>query len=217
MSADTVDVKLDREQAWLIYCTFAGDCARTAAALNIRAVDVLKMSEEEGWLEKMKPILELKKSGKPQDYERALNRCLNFVIAHRFRLFCERIMNKLMLMGDEEVEDYIFTKASAKDGTPIRALSTRALADLASALEKATAMSYAALADSSAERVKRKEDGGEDGASAGDLHTRIAAAMASVRASSTPRAQLFDAQVEIGQTLVKEISKPSNPNDSDEH
>lgn len=213
---EQVDLKFDREQAWLIYCTFTGDCERTAAALNIRAIDVLKMSEEEGWQEKMKPILELKKTGKPQDYERALNRCLNFVQAHRMRLFVERILHKLMSMGNEEVEEYIFSDHSAKDGTAFKRLTTRAIADLASALEKAQSMSYLALADTAQDRAKRK-DSGDDGASGGELHAKIAAAMAKVRASSTPRAQLFDAQISVGQTLAAEAAKPVNPNDSDEH
>lgn len=217
MNEDQVDIRLDREQSFLIFCTFGGDCVRTAAALNIRACDVLKMAEEEGWLEKMKPILELKKTGKPQDYERALNRCLNFVQAHRMRLFVEKILHKLMSMGNEEVEEYIFSDHSAKDGTAFKRLSTRSIADLASAMEKAHALSYQALSDTSTDRAKRKELEGEDGASGGELHAKIAAAMAKVRASATPRAQLFDAQVEIGETLAKEITRPANPNDSDEH
>lgn len=217
MSNDQVDIRLDREQAFLLYATFCGDLEKTAHALNVRPVDVLKMVEEEGWNERLKTILEMKKSAKPGDIERAINRALNYVQAHRMRLFVERILHKLVSMGDKEVEDYIFSDHSTKDGVAFKRLTTRAIADLASALEKAQSMSYLALADTSADRAKRKEAGADDGASAGDLSVQIAKAMASIGKSGSPRAMLFDAQIEVGQTLVKEATRPANPNDSDEH
>lgn len=213
---EAVDIKFDRPQAFLLYATFCGDVVRTAHALNVRPVDVLKMAEEENWNEQLKTILELKKSTKPGDIERAISRALCYVQAHRMRLFVERILHKLMLMGDAEVEDYIFTKSSAKDGTPVKALSTRALADLASAMEKSHAMCYLALNDTTQERAKRKESA-DSADSGGELHAKIAAAMAKVRGGNSTRAQLFDAQIEVGQTLAKEITRPANPNDSDDH
>lgn len=216
MSDEQIDIKLDREQAFLLYATFCGDLEKTAHALNVRAVDVLKMAEEEGWNNQLKSILEMKKSARPGDVERAVNRALNFVQSHRMRLFVERILHKLVSLSNEEVEGYIFSDHSAKDGTAFKRLTTRAIADLASAMEKAQAMSYQALNDTAQDRAKRKESG-DDGDSGGELHAKIAAAMSKVRASSTPRAQLFDAQIEVGQTLAKEVSRPVNPNDSDEH
>lgn len=213
---ESVDIKLDREQAFLLYATFCGDIEKTAHALNVRPVDVLKMAEEENWNGQLKTILEMKKSARPGDIERAVNRALNFVQSHRMRLFVERILHKLVSMDNKEVEEYIFSDHSSKDGVAFKRLSTRSIADLASAMEKAQAMSYLALNDTAQDRAKRKESA-DDGDSGGELHAKIASAMSKVRASSTPRAQLFDAQVEIGQTLVKEAAKPSNPNDSDEH
>lgn len=212
---EQIDVKLDREQAFLLYATFCGDIEKTAHALSVRPVDVLKMADEEGWHNQLKNILEMKKSAKPGDVERAVNRALNFVQAHRMRLFVERILHKLVSMGNDEVEEYIFSKHSIK-GVAFKSLTTRAIADLASAMEKAQAMSYLALNDTAQDRAKRK-DAGDDGESGGELHAKIAQAMAKVRASSSPRAQLFDAQISVGQTLAEEIRKPANPNDSDEH
>lgn len=216
MNNDQVDIKLDREQAFLLYATFCGDIVKTSHALNVRPVDVLKMVEDENWNERLKTILELKKSAKPGDIERAVNRALNFVQSHRMRLFVERILHKLVSMSNEEVENYIFSDHSPKDGTAFKRLTTRAIADLASAMEKAQAMSYQALNDTAQDRAKRKEVN-DDGGSAGDLSVQIAKAMASIGKSSSPRAQLFDAQIEVGQTLVKEAMRPVNPNDSDEH
>lgn len=216
MSDEAIEIKLDREQAFLLYATFCGDVVKTAHALNVRPVDVLKMVEEESWNERLKTILELKQSAKPGDIERAVNRALNFVQAHRMRLFVERILHKLVSMGDEEVAEYMFSDHATKTGEVFKRLTTRAVADLASAMEKSHALSYQALNDTAPERAKRKEPG-EDGSAAGDLHAKIAAAMAKIKESSSPRAQLFDAQVEIGQSLVKEISKPVNPHDNDDH
>lgn len=213
---EQIDIRLDREQAFLLYATFCGDVEKTSHALNVRPVDVLKMADEEGWNNQLKNILEMKKSARPGDVERAVNRALNFVQSHRMRLFVERILHKLVSMGDSEVESYIFSDHSSKDGVAFKRLSTRAIADLASAMEKAQALSYQALNDTAQDRAKRKESG-DDSDSGGELHAKIAAAMAKVRASSTPRAQLFDAQISVGQTLAAEVSKPVNPLDSDDH
>ena len=96
---DAQEVVFDREQAFLLYATFCGDLEKTAHALNVRPVEVLRMVDEEGWNERLKAILELKKSGRPGDIERAINRALNFVMAHKFRLFLERVLFRLTGMA----------------------------------------------------------------------------------------------------------------------
>lgn len=206
----------DRGQAFLVFSTMCGDVERTAACLNVRAVDILRAAEEENWLEKLKPIIELSKSDKKGSVEKAINRALNFAQCHRMRLFIERIINRVSAFSDEDLDDYIFHKNTAKDGSQIKSLTTRAVADLSAALEKIQALTYLALNDGTQARLKREEKD-DDGASVGDLSVQIAKAMASVRASSTPRAQLLDAQLEVGQSLAKEATRPVNPNDSDEH
>lgn len=213
---DPIDnnIKIDRENAFLLYATFCGDIVRTAAALGVTATVILQMADEGDWTTQLKPILELKKSSRPGDIERAINRALNFVQAHRARLFIERVLQRLSGMTDNELEEYLL-KGTAKDGTAIKKLTTRALADLASALEKAQALTYLALSDTATERVRRKEE--DSSGSAGDMHVKIAEAMSRVRASSTPRAQLFDAQISIAQDIVKVSSTPANPNDNDDH
>jgi hypothetical protein len=161
---------IDRENAFLLYATFTGDLERTAHALNIRACDVLLMADEEKWNEKLKPILELKKSTKPGDVERAINRALNFVQAHRMRMVIERVVFRLYNMKPDEMEEYLFAQSSiGKDGKEYvyKKLTTRSLADLASAIEKCHAMSYMALNDSAPERGRRKDD--SDPVAAGDM------------------------------------------------
>lgn len=220
---DAQEVVFDREQAFLLYATFCGDLEKTAHALNVRPVEVLRMVDEEGWNERLKSIIELKKSGRPGDIERAINRALNFVMAHKFRLFLERVLSRVTGMSPEEFETYLLTNET-KDGSFSR-LSTRALADLASAMEKAQAMSYSALNDTAPERVKRKT-AEDDSTAGGELHARIAKAMAEVKLSRSPRAALFDAQVSVSQAtapvavrpkLPPPPEKPGNPLDNDDH
>jgi hypothetical protein len=213
-------LEFDRENAFQLYATFCGDLQRTAAALNVRPVDVLRVVDEEGWNDRLKDIIALKNSARPGDVERAMNRAYNYVQARRFQIVVERIITRLYNFDREEMEDYIFQNASkrttgaAEEST--RKLTTRALADLASALEKAQVLSYMALNDTTQERVKRNEKPDGD-SSALELHQQIAAAMAKVRASNTPRAALFDAQLAVGQQLVAEATKPTNPHDDDDH
>jgi len=210
------EVIFDRSSAFQLFALFMGDIERTAHALNVRPVDVLKVADDEGWLDKLKPIIALKKSSRPGDVERAMNRALNFVQAHQMRIIIDRVARRLFNMNSAELDDYIFTRKELKSGDTARTLSTRALADLASAAEKAQVLSYMALNDTTQERVKRKsaEDLEE---SASDIHQQIAKAMQAVGASTSPRAALFDAQLEVGNAIVESVTRPANPLDNDEH
>jgi len=211
-------IPIDREQAFLLFATFTGDIARTAHALDVPSAAVLRMAEEEGWTNKLGPILALKKSTKPGDVERGINRALNFVQAHRMRLFIQRVITRLTALNETEFEDYLFVGTTDKIGNTTKKLTTRALADLASALEKAQALTYMALNDTAQDRAKRKEESGDSEVAAGDLHAQISAGLAAVRASATPRAQLFDAQLAQAEELTKQSRKgPEHPNDDDNH
>jgi hypothetical protein len=209
-------VELDREQCFLLFATFTGDVERTAHAAGVRPVDILNVSEAEGWNERLRSIIALKQSARPGDIERAINRALNYVQAHRLRLLVERVLHELAGMNTEELKKYLFSEHSPKTGVPFKKLTTRALADLSSALEKAHSMTYLSLGDTVQDRNRRKEQE-EDGGSAGDLHSKIAEAMARVKESNSPRALLLDAQLEIANNTAKEAVKPVNPLDSDEH
>lgn len=207
---------IDREQLFVLFATFCGDAEKTAHASGLRAVDVLRVAEDEGWLDRLKPILDLKKSNKPGDVERAINRALNFSQAHRMRLIVERVLHRLANFTDEEIDEHIFSDHKPLTGSPYKKLTTRALADLASAMEKAQAMSYQACADTTQDRTRRKEQTADEDAG-GDMMVKIADAMSKVRASTTPRAQLVDAQLKIAENQRLETMKPGNPNDNDDH
>lgn len=206
---------IDRENAWLLFASFCGDVERTALALNVSPVTVVQVADDEGWLLRLKPIIDLKKSGRPGDIERALNRAVNYVQAHKFRLIVERTLQRLTNMSVDEFDLYILSKPG-KDGLREMALTTRAIADLASALEKAQAMSYAALQDTGTDRAHRKEGGSET--SAGEMYDKMAAAMAAVKASGTPRALLLDAQLSAAAELTPPVyPKPPPPDDTYEN
>lgn len=195
---------IDRENAFLLYAAFTGDLERTAHALGIRTIDVLNIANEDHWGEKLKGILDLKKSGKPGDIERAMNRALNFVQAHRMRLIIERAIRKLSSMTDEELEEYLFTDQTSGDKPmTVKRLTTRPLADLAAAIEKCHAMSYAALNDTTQERVKR-DNLGKDEVAAGEMHVQMARAMSEAGKSKSIPAQLLDAQLAIAATISEE-------------
>ena len=206
------EIKLDRENAFLLYATFCGDVVRTAAACGVRPIDILRVADECGWAERLKPIIELSKSAKPGDIERGINRGVNFAQAHRMRMFLNRVVDRVCGMTPDELEKYLLNGPGQR-GEIVEKLSTRALADLASALEKCHAMTYQALGDTAPERAKSAQNG--TATSASDLHVKIAEAMQRIRADGSPRAQLFDAQIEQAESFKPEPSK--NPNDNDDH
>lgn len=209
--------EIDRENAFQLYAMFCGDVERTAHALNIRPVDVLRVADDCGWAEKLKSIIALKKSGRPGDIERAINRAINFSQAHRLRLVLDRVVRRLSELNEQDLEDYLFKDENKLGGTKNK-LVTRALADLASAIEKVSAATYAALDDTARARDKRIEQG-TDGDSSGSLHAAIAKAMAAVGSDNSPRALLFDAQVKAAEVLAvaKKLEAPISPLDDDNH
>lgn len=202
LKLNPTDITIDRENAFLLYATFCGDLEKTAHALNVQPVDVLEMARADRWDERLKSILALKKSSRPGDIERAINRAVNFVQAHRLRHVVERAIRRLYQMTDAEFEKAVFTNVSIKGEVDHR-LSAKGLADLASAMEKAQSMSYAALTDTATDRARRKAEEDTE-ASAASLHVQIAQAMTKVGESGSVSAQLFDKQLEQAQHLLQE-------------
>lgn len=197
MSEPLEQEKLDVENAFLLYATFCGDVERTAHACGVSASDIIHMSQAEGWNQKLEPILALKKSSEPGDVERAINRALCFVQAHKMRMFLEKVLRKFAAMDDSELDDYIFAEQEGKFGIT-KKLNTRPFADLAAAMEKCHCMAYLALNDSTSERTKRKEESPHD--SGGELHAQLSKAFADMRAP-TPAKELFQAQLDAANSL----------------
>lgn len=207
---DVSAVELDVASIFQLYCVFCGDVVRVAHVAGIKPVDVLKVASAEGWDEKLGPILELSRSQKPGDWERACSRALNYVQAHKLRTFLERVIHRITGMNSAELDEYIFQSKLDKEGKEVaKVLSTRALADLASAVEKTHAMTYLSLSDTAQDRGKRKEQTADVDGDCGSLHLRIAQAMSQVRdaAKVSPRLALLDAQVTLAASIVQEVAK----------
>lgn len=192
---------LDREQAFMLYATFAGDVIRTSHALNIKPAALMLVADECGWNDKLREIIEMRESAKPGDWERAVNRAINFVMAHQMRLLFDRALKRFRDMEDEELEKAMIEEWTDREGNNRYKATGKVFADLAAAMEKVHSMTYHALSDTVQDRNRRKEqEKNED--TTGDMHAMISAKMQSVSRDNSPRAQLFDAQLAKGQEVA---------------
>lgn len=190
-------VRVDREQAYLLFATFCGQPIPVAKALGISPQAVLRMAAEGGWAEKLAPIISLHQGAtKPADVERAVNRALNWEQANRLRIVLQRMVRKLYDMDADQLLEYFTDQQEGKFGVT-RKVNARLLADLAAAMEKAQMLTYAALNDTATERNKRGPE--VEGASASAMQAQIAQAMDAVLRDQSPRAQMLDAQLEVAQ------------------
>ena len=190
-----------RESAFLLYATFAGDATRTAAALNLRESDVTKAAQEGEWDKKLASIIALRRSAAPGDIERSINRALAFVQGHRLRMQLDRVLMRLELMTEEELDEYLLPTEVSKSGNVTNKFSTRAFTDLAAAVEKANAVCSIALSDTAQDR-SRREESEQGGESSGQIHAAIAKAMAEVGENNSPTAMLLEAQIAVGESVV---------------
>lgn len=176
MSADQkfADLKQrsDVAQIFLVFMATIGDVDKTALALELDPAFVQWLSVQEGWLDKVRRVSVMSKSGKPGDFERAQNRALNFVQAHRVRMLIDRVLTELVEMKPDDLTERLRTKD--REGKPAN-LSGRFFADIMSALDKVHMLSYYALGDSVGERIERAKDGEER--SANDIHAALIAAL----------------------------------------
>lgn len=202
--AEVDNFRPDREQAFLLFAVFCGNVPATAHALNMAPAAVQAMAEEHGWFAKLAPIVELKASTKAGDVERAANRAINYVQAHRMRAFLERVLRKLHDLSPQDVDSFLFPQElNKREQRVYQSMTTRALADLASALEKCQTLTYFALNDTPGERKERKEDGSGD-ATAAEMHVRLAQAMqAAGGGSRSIRGLVTDAQLEVAQQFAR--------------
>lgn len=194
----------DREQAFLLFAVFCGKVPETAHALNVPPDVIKTMAEENGWYAKIKTIIELEASAKAGDVERGVNRAINYVQAHRMRAFLERVLRKLHDLSPEDLDAFIFPQELNKREQKVyQSMTTRALADLASALEKCQTLTYAALNDTPAERKQAKDEGSGD-ATAAEMHVRLAQAMqAAGGGSRSIKALVADAQMNMAQEFAR--------------
>lgn len=163
--------KTDVAQVFLVFMATIGDIEKTAAALDLDPLFVGWLAEQEGWLDKVRRVSIMSKGEKPGDWERAQNRALNFVQAHRARMLMDRLI--LALTNSDADEFLAHFRTRTKDGRD--GYSARFFSDLMAALDRAHHLSYAALGDSVGERLDREKEEGE--ASANQIHAALLAAL----------------------------------------
>lgn len=224
--ADPTDIVLDTEQIFLVFTSLCGDVEATAAAVGVSPTVIARLADAESWHDRIAPIIAKRKSTKPGDVERAINRALNFAQAHRYRLFLQRVAQQIYGWSDTELHDYLTrpneqAKAQQARPAPQRLFSARALSDFATAMEKAQAMTYMALKDTATDRKGREDTEETEELSAAALHAQIAKAMAESREPATAHGQLLAAQAEMSQAAAREAvmidSNPRRAYDSDDH
>lgn len=185
----------DKDNAFLIFATCHGDIEKTARSLNMDPVKLLLVAQHEHWAERIQSMVDLQKSSTPQDIERGINRAINLVQAHRLRMCCEAMIERLSAMSSDEIFDMCITKEAKtlKSGEEIvtTRFNTRPLADLASAMEKAHQLTYQALNDTSPERAKRVNTAEPDAPAYQEIHAAIASQMAEVARIKTPQSEVF--------------------------
>lgn len=172
--------RVDDEQLFQLFAIYCGDVKRCALAAGLDEAVVEAKAAAQGWKDKIKLLIDLKTSARPGDSERGINRAVNFVQAHRYRNYLQRVLTQLTQLSDADLYDMLCSVSIQKDGTMTKKLNTRAFADLASALEKCHAMSYAALNDTVGER-KERGDEPEQHKSAAEMHLQITRAMEEIR------------------------------------
>jgi hypothetical protein len=162
---------LDVSQIFLVFMSLVGDVEKTALACDLDPDVVRALAEQEGWTEKIRRVSLLSKSEKAGDYEKCVNRALNFAQAHIFRSMVQKVLDNLSRQDGNQL---LTTLSSVKAGAVT--YSAKLFSDLASAMEKAHHLSYLALGDETANR------GGIDGEeqkadTMKDVHASVLAAL----------------------------------------
>jgi len=171
----------------------------------------VRLANENGWQQKIEPIIKLKNSNSPGDIERAINRATNFVQAHRMRLILDRMVRRFAMMEEDELLSHCISviRTTHKNGdvSEETRVATRPFADLSSAIEKVHAMTYMALNDTNMERTRRAAAKEDVGASELEIHSSIAAQMSKVtkEGPTTPRGALVEGQAEQAANLIQDV------------
>ena len=191
--------KIDVSQCWLVYMSFIGDVEKTAAVTQLAPAVIQQLAKDEGWDEKIRRVSLLAKGGKPGDWERAQNRALCYVQAHRLRMTFDTMLEKVFGMDADQLISFLSTRTAMGRET----VSARFLADLTAAVEKTHHLSYAALGDTVKEREARIGEGGDE-AGANQIHAAVMAALNNPKATFVPS----DALVEEVTRKMETVNPP---------
>lgn len=186
---------IDVSRAFIVYVTLVGDVEKTAAALDLDPEVVRKLATDENWHDKVNRISLMSKSGKPGDFERSINRALNYGQAHRMRLVLDKVLERFDGMTPEQIIDEV----TARTANGACSISARFFSDLASALEKAQHLSYLALGDTAGERPDASADEGEF--TANQMHQAVIQALNNPGMRGVPIKLLQEEQKQLCQNV----------------
>lgn len=193
--------KYDVSQIFLTYMTLVGDVDKTASALDLDPRVVQALASSEGWEEKARRLTLMSKGGKPGDYERAANRALNYVQAHRLRM----LLSSLLAVYEDKDPGALPEQKRPGNNALVQP-SCRFFADLAAAMEKAQFLTYTALGDTVGERESRMGHGeGEVNASA--IHAAVLSALNATSVKDITPTELIQLSQKAYVDEVKEMAK----------
>ena len=201
---------IDVVRTFITFTTLCGDVQRTAAALDLDPAVVEQLARDEGWHAKIARISLLSKSGRPGEYERGVNRALNFAQAHRMRLLLDKLLEEFQDKTPEEILESV-TSRTAQGATNV---SARFFSDLTAAMEKAQHLSYLALGDTAGERPDVTTEEGELSVNA--MHSAVIAALnnPALRGVNVATKLLQDEQAQVCQNVP--LSQPVTPTQQSE-
>jgi hypothetical protein len=199
----------EKDQALGLYIIFLGDAVKTAHALGVPVASVINVAKEEGWDGKVGELAELRKSDKPGDLERAINRANNYSQAHRMTVQLERALRLMASWDEATLARMLVVRTVDKAGRVTEQFTTRPLADLCASMEKAHIMSYLALNDTASDRARRTEDTDDSVIAASAMHAQIARTMASISDHESPRTILLEEQVKRANELAHAARPPT--------
>lgn len=182
--------KIDCSACFLVYMSLCGCVERTALAMDLDPEIVRALAESEGWEIKIRRVSLLSKGEKAGDYEKAVNRALNFAVAHQGRVLISKIIENLGKMGNEQLFG-VCTQIKAGSVTH----TARFFSDLAAALEKFSHLTYISLGDSTGERESK--DGGEETLDLAGLHISVLAALNSPHSVGVEKKLLEDSVEDV--------------------
>lgn len=159
---------IDSAQVFLVFMASVGDVEKTALKCDLDPNVVRELAEHFDWTAKIKRVSLLSKTGRPDEYAKAVNRALNFSSAHLLRGIIQTVIDHLAKMEGTELLDTLTTT----DNKGRITYSAKFLSDLASASEKAHFLSYMALGDEVANRGEPESEK-EGGISNAALHASV--------------------------------------------
>lgn len=158
---------IDSAQVFMVFMASVGCVEKTALKCELDPAVVRELAEHFDWHAKIKRVSLLSKTGKPDDYAKAVNRALCFSQAHLLRGIVQTVIDHLAKMEGTELLDTLTTENKGRI-----TYSAKFLSDLAAAAEKAHFLTYLSLGDEVANRGEPESEK-EQNISTAALHASV--------------------------------------------